>query len=125
LTESAVFLGLDNMIEIMHNIKKAGFLLSIDDFGSGYSSLGALKDLPTDFVKLDKSFLDDSVNNQRSESIIRNIISMTKGLGIATVAEGVEDAAQANLLRSAGCDIVQGFYFSKPITIEEFEKIIF
>lgn len=124
LTESAVFADVDNMIDIMTKIKNEGFLVSIDDFGSGYSSLSVIKNLPTDFVKIDKSFIDEVEKDERGEKIIFSIVSMIKLLGISSVAEGVETENQINLLKNAGCDIVQGFYYSKPITVLEFEKLI-
>lgn len=123
LTESSVFTDVDNMIQIMQGIKDAGFLLSIDDFGSGYSSLSAIKDLPADTVKIDKSFLDKAINNLRGEKIIHSIISMIKDLELATVAEGAETEQQIELLKRADCDIVQGYYYSKPVPITEFEKL--
>lgn len=124
LTESALFLDIKKMIEIMDRIKKAGFQLSIDDFGSGYSSLSALKDLPADFVKIDKSFLDDSVNDERGKHIIQSMIAMIKGLGLQTIAEGVETKDQLEFLRSVNCDIVQGYYYSKAIPIDKFEELV-
>ncbi len=124
LTESAVFADVDNMIDIMTKIKNEGFLVSIDDFGSGYSSLSVIKNLPTDFVKIDKSFIDEVEKDERGEKIIFSIVSMIKLLGISSVAEGVETENQINLLKNAGCDIVQGFYYSKPINVLEFEKLI-
>ncbi|MEG0650532.1 MAG: EAL domain-containing protein, partial [Oscillospiraceae bacterium] len=124
LTESAVFLDGENMIEIMQNIKDAGFLISIDDFGSGYSSLSTLKDLPVDFVKIDKIFLDCAVNDTKGGKILESIISMTKWLGLSIVAEGVETQEQCNFLRGAGCDIVQGYFYSRPLPIEQFEEMV-
>ncbi|MEG2145652.1 MAG: EAL domain-containing protein [Lachnospiraceae bacterium] len=124
LTESAVYLNVNNMIQIMKKIKQAGFLVSIDDFGSGYSSLSTLKDLPADYVKLDKSFLDQAVDDMRGEEIIQQIIVMIKGVGLITVAEGVETKKQIVFLKSAGCDIVQGYFYSKPIPVQEFEKLL-
>ncbi|MEG0877958.1 MAG: EAL domain-containing protein [Oscillospiraceae bacterium] len=124
LTESAVFLDGENMIEIMQNIKDAGFLISIDDFGSGYSSLSTLKDLPVDFVKIDKIFLDCAVNDTKGGKILESIISMTKWLGLSIVAEGVETQEQCNFLKGAGCDIVQGYFYSRPLPIEQFEEMV-
>lgn len=124
LTESAVFADVDKMIDVMTKIKNEGFLVSIDDFGSGYSSLSVIKNMPTDFVKIDKSFIDEVERDERSEKIILSIISMIKLLGISSVAEGVETKNQIHLLKNVGCDIVQGYYYSKPITVLEFEKLI-
>ncbi len=120
LIESAIFEDIDKLIDIMKNIKKEGFLVSIDDFGRGYSSLGAIKNLPVDFIKIDKSFLEDV--DEKGEKLISSIISMIKTLGIFSVAEGVEIPEQVSFLKLAGCDIAQGYYFSEPITVSEFEK---
>ncbi len=124
LTESAVFLDGESMMVMMQSIKDAGFLVSIDDFGSGYSSLSALKDLPVDFVKIDKTFLDCAVNDTKGGKILESIISMTKWLGLVTVAEGVETEEQCAFLRSAGCDLVQGYFYSRPVPVQEFELLM-
>lgn len=124
LTESAIFVDTEHMIDTMRKIKDLGFLVSLDDFGSGYSSLAALKDLPLDTVKIDKSFLDKAVNDTRGEHILRSIIDMTHALGLECVAEGMETKAQQIFLASAGCDIAQGYYYSRPIPVEQFEQLI-
>ncbi len=124
LTESAIFADVDNIIDIMMKIKNEGFLVSIDDFGSGYSSLSAIKNLPADFVKIDKSFMNEVETDEKGEKVILSILSMIRMLGLFSVAEGVETESQVRLLKNAGCDIVQGFYYSKPITVAEFEKLI-
>lgn len=125
LTESAVFENVAEMQEIMRKIKDAGFMISIDDFGSGYSSLASLKYLPADFVKMDKSFLDEAENDKRGEKIICGMIDMIKSLGMGTVAEGVETRKQLDFLSSAGCDIGQGYYWAKPMSVTSFEKLVY
>lgn len=122
LTESAVYSDVQSMIKTMSKIKEFGFKLSIDDFGSGYSSLGTLKDLPADFVKLDKSFLDQAKFDVKGEKIIECVVSLSNGLGLSTIAEGVETFKQMAMLKKVGCEIAQGFWFSRPICIAEFEK---
>ncbi len=122
LVESVVFEDFDKLVDVMKSIKKEGFLVSIDDFGRGHSSLGAIKDLPVDFIKIDKSFLDNI--DDKGEKLITSIISMIRTLGIYSVAEGVETKEHVSFLRKSGCDIAQGFYYSKAIPIEEFEKLI-
>lgn len=122
LVESAIFEDIDKLIDIMKKIKNEGFLVSIDDFGRGYSSLGAIKDLPVDFIKIDKSFLEDI--DEKGEKLITSILSMIRTLGIFSVAEGVETKEHVSFLKKAGCDIAQGFFYSIPVSVAEFEKII-
>lgn len=122
LVESVIFEDIDKLIDVMKKIKKEGFLVSIDDFGRGHSSLGAIKDLPVDFIKIDKSFLEDV--DEKGEKLITSIISMIRTLGIFSVAEGVETKEHVSLLKKAGCDIAQGYFYSTPIPLVEFEKII-
>lgn len=122
LTESAVYEDAARMIEAMRSLKALGFILAIDDFGSGYSSLNTLKDIPADVLKLDKGFLEQSVNNKRSSHIITSLIDMAKSMGIMTIAEGVENSHHVRFLRQAGCDVAQGYYYSKPLPPELFEE---
>lgn len=103
-------------------VKKLGFVVSMDDFGTGYSSFNILKDIEIDILKIDKEFFKDLENNKRAQIIIETIIEMCKKLRIKTVAEGIETKEQVNFLKKVGCDIIQGYYFSKPITITEFEE---
>ena len=121
LTESLVFLNSELLISIMHRLKEVGFKISIDDFGSGYSSLNLLKDLPIDIIKIDKVFLDEAADTNRGQNIISSVIEMTKKLDLITVAEGVETEQQKEMLREMGCDIVQGYYYAKPMPVQEFE----
>lgn len=104
------------------NVKKLGFIVSMDDFGTGYSSFNILKDIEIDILKIDKTFFYKLEENRRAQIIIDTIIKMCKRLKIKTVAEGIETKGQINFLRNIGCDIVQGYYFSKPIPIKEFEE---
>ncbi|MEG1638751.1 MAG: EAL domain-containing protein [Erysipelotrichaceae bacterium] len=124
LTESVMITAEDQVLGMLHQIKNAGFLLSIDDFGRGYSSLSSLSDIPADFVKIDKVFLDHSIENERGRIILLNIIKMIKDLDLISIAEGVETEEQINLLKDAGCDYVQGFYFSKAIPIKAFKDLL-
>ena len=95
----------------------------MDDFGSGFSSLSLLKDLPANVIKLDKEFLNTQ-NTEKEHIIINSVINMAKNLDMATVAEGVEDERQSALLKKMGCDIVQGFYYAKPMPQNEFNKFL-
>ncbi len=124
ITETAVFDNMGMLIEVMKELKEVGFTISIDDFGSGYSSLNILKDVPADVIKMDKGFLDQTTDNERGKMILTSLIKMTKELGLCTVAEGVETLEQVNFLKAAGCDIAQGYYYAKPMRIEEFEDLL-
>lgn len=122
VTESIVFNNVKLLIDIINKIHEAGFSCSIDDFGSGYSSLNMLKDMHVDVIKLDREFLKFSQNNEeRSHQIIANVIKLVKSLGAKNVTEGVEKENEVEFLKSVGCDMIQGFYFSKPLPVEEFE----
>lgn len=103
-------------------VKKLGFIVSMDDFGTGYSSFNILKDIEIDILKIDKEFFKNLDDNKRAQIIIETIVKMCKKLKIKTVAEGIETKKQLDFLKKIGCDIIQGYYFSKPITINEFEK---
>lgn len=126
LTESLVTDDLENLLKIMERFKAKGFAVSIDDFGSGYSSLNLLKDLPIQIIKIDRAFLSQTSDTYRGQTIISSILRMAKLLGICTVAEGVENEDQVQLLRSMGCDVAQGYYYSKPLPKDEFiDKFVF
>jgi EAL domain-containing protein (putative c-di-GMP-specific phosphodiesterase class I) len=97
-----------------HNIS-----LSLDDFGTGYSSLSILREVPIDELKIDKSFVDHITDNQTDKKMIKSIISMGKNLGMHVLAEGVETKEHADILEKYGCDLFQGYYFSKPLPLDE------
>lgn len=122
LTESAVMENMDLLLSTMKEFKDFGFKVSIDDFGSGYSSLNLLKDISADALKIDKEFLSDSANTVKGKMIISSVIEMAQKLKLITVAEGVETLEQVVSLRTMGCDIAQGFYYATPMPAEEFEK---
>lgn len=122
ITESAtVEAGID-IIEIMNKMKKLGFLISIDDFGTGYSSLSTLQDMPADILKIDKSFVDRIGKNEKN--MVDYILTMAKELKLTTIAEGVETKEQKDYLLEKGCDIIQGYYYAKPMPEEEFERYL-
>ncbi|MEF9915910.1 MAG: EAL domain-containing protein [Lachnospiraceae bacterium] len=123
LTESAVFGNVQMMMDIIKKIKDLKFSISIDSFGSGYSALSTIKDLPADYVKINKSFLDESIKDIKGKQILCGIIEMCEKLNISVIAEGVETKQQIEILTEAGCNIIQGYY-SKPILVKEFEKLI-
>ena len=120
ITESAAVNDGIDIIEIMRKMKQLGFLISIDDFGTGYSSLSMLQDMPADILKIDKSFVDIIGKNEKN--IVDYILNIAKELKIKTIAEGVETKEQREYLLEKGCDIIQGYYYSKPLSIDEFEK---
>ena len=125
LTESAGYDNTDHMIRVLEELRAAGYKISMDDFGTGYSSLSLLTKMPLDTLKIDKSFVDNvSTASERKEDIIvvRHIITLAKELGFTCLAEGAETKAQVDRLRELGCQVIQGYYYSKPISIEEYEK---
>ena len=124
LTESVVFGDKSVLIQAAEQLKDVGFALSIDDFGSGYSSLNILNDLPVDILKIDKDFFSDSWGRRQDKEIINSIVIMAKKLGLITVAEGVETKKQAEYLKEIGCDIAQGYYYAKPMPVAEFEQLL-
>jgi len=124
LTESAFFCNMNIVFDVTRRLHKIGFRLSIDDFGSGYSSLNILKDIFIDVIKLDREFLKESSDATRGIKVIKSIIAMAIDLGIETVAEGVETREQVELLREMGCNLAQGFYYAKPMAIPQFVKLL-
>ena len=123
LTESIVFGDVARMQQVMAELHEKGFSVAMDDFGSGYSSLNILKNLYFDCVKMDKDFLASGDENPRMKKIISSMVSMIKSLGSCVVAEGVETQEQVEFLRSIGCDLAQGYLFSRPLPTDEFEKL--
>jgi len=124
LTESSLHEDRDYMLSIMKRLRDAGFSLSMDDFGTGYSSFGILKDMPLDTLKIDKSFVDSvcmEKENNKGERIVEDLVGMVKHLDLKCVAEGVEHANQKDMLKDWGCDYIQGYYYSKPIPVNDFE----
>ena len=123
LTESAFFDDQLVLINTVRQLRDFGFSVSMDDFGSGYSSLNSLKNLPLDVVKLDKAFFDDATDVERGITLIRDTIALAKHLDMKVVAEGIETREQVEFLMGTRCDLIQGFYFAKPMPVEEFEKL--
>jgi len=107
--------------KVIKTLKSLGFKISIDDFGTGYSSLSHLKILEVDELKIDKSFIDEIAINKTDKSIVKAIIEMSKALSLKSAAEGIESVEQFNILKDLGCDIIQGYYFSKALPVDEFE----
>lgn len=124
ITESAYTENEKQLLFIMNQLQRSGFEILMDDFGSGYSSLNMLKDVPVDVLKIDMRFLCDFEKSTRAGSILTSVIQMAKRLKLPVIAEGVETNEQAKYLRNIGCNSAQGYYFSKPVPIEEFEKLL-
>lgn len=124
ITETAYVENPALLIRTTERLRSLGFQVEMDDFGSGYSSLHMLKELPVDRVKLDLYFLTETGDPERGRIIIRSIIQMGKSLGMKVLAEGVETAKQARFLSRAGCSEMQGFYFYKPMPVQEFEEMM-
>ncbi len=119
ITETADNVGIEDVVVDM---KKAGFTMLMDDFGSGYSSLNMLKTTPFDVLKIDRGFLSEFMDSDRGRKIIEHTISMSQDIGLDIIAEGVETKEQAQFLEQCGCDAAQGFYYSKPVCVDDFEK---
>lgn len=120
LTENILLKNMKEVFAILEKLRSHGFCCSIDDFGSGYSSLNALKDLPVDVVKLDRVFFDQSSHVERNKTILKSMISMAKELDMKVVAEGIECRQQLDMLQDTGCDMVQGFIYAKPCSEDDF-----
>ncbi len=125
LTESATYDDTDHLLSVLHELRKQGFKISMDDFGTGYSSLSLLTEMPLDTLKIDKSFVDKiGTDNDREQDIvvIRHIVSLAKELDFVCLAEGAETKSQVDKLRTLGCEVIQGYYYSKPLPVEDYEK---
>src|SRR5258706_7086490 len=118
ITESQVMRQTEGMIMLLNQLSEMGIQIAIDDFGTGYSSLSYLKRLPIQKLKIDQSFVRDITVDSNDTAIVVAIINMTRSLDLETIAEGVETAGQLALLRSKGCQVGQGFYFSLPVVAQ-------
>lgn len=123
ITESTLFDNNNSFVKLIKKLRKTGFKILMDDFGTGYSSLRLLKSMPIDFLKLDKSFIDD-YQNPNARSIIECIMTMAKKLGMTLIAEGIETKEQYEFVKEQGCHFVQGYYFSKPISFDDLCEMI-
>lgn len=124
VTESAFFDDKDILVTTVKQLKAYGFHVSMDDFGAGYSSLNSLKDIPLDVLKLDGEFFRGEDDDGRGEVIVKEAIQLAKSLDMRVVAEGVEKKEQVDFLAKQGCDMIQGYYFAKPMPVNEFvEKV--
>lgn len=124
ITETAFFDNQIEMAEVVHELHNNGFIVSMDDFGSGCSSLNMLQNTMIDVLKIDKNFFNESIDTSRGKIIIGSVITMAKDLNIQVVAEGIETDVQLSFLRETACTTGQGYYFSKPIPVADFNKLI-
>ena len=124
LTETMAMQDINRTIEILKNIQALGVCVSMDDFGTGYSSLSALQQLPIDIIKIDRSLICDICFNTASYNIIKAIVEMGNALELEVLAEGIETEEQSEILRGLGCHIAQGYFYSKPLSAENMEKML-
>ncbi len=124
ITETAYVKDLKFMVNIIKSLQQNGFIVEMDDFGSGYSSLKTLKNVPFDVIKLDMEFLQESEINEKAKNILTSVIDMLQKIKVPVIVEGVEHEEQAELLNRLGCSYMQGYYFGKPTNRKNFEKIL-
>ncbi|MBQ9040771.1 MAG: EAL domain-containing protein [Clostridia bacterium] len=124
VTESAYTDNAEQMIELINRLRAKGFEIEMDDFGSGYSSLNMLSYMPIDVLKMDMQFVHNITQSEKDFKLVEVVLDIARYLKVLVVAEGVETEAQLKMLKGAGCDLVQGYYFSRPLPPEEFERLI-
>ena len=125
ITESFAINDMDRVLDIIKGIMKLGPRIALDDFGTGYSSLNYIKQLPLDIIKVDKTFIDDIVEDEYAQAFIKLIVELSDTIDTDIIVEGVENEAQLNILKELGVDYIQGFYYGKPVPAYEFEKLNF
>lgn len=121
ITETALVLNINEQMALVKRLQEKGFIVEIDDFGSGYSSLNSLKNINVDVLKLDMKFFEKTENPRRAEKIIESVVQLANNLDMPVIAEGVEELEQVEMLKKIGCHIIQGFYFAKPMPVDEYE----
>lgn len=124
LTENLIMEDLESALQVMNRLKARGLKLALDDFGTGYSSLNYLKTLPFDYLKIDRSFIADMETHTSGTAMVRAIIGMAKTLDMSVIAEGVETEEQLNTLVEEGCDLIQGYLFSGPVTADDLLSLL-
>lgn len=123
ITETALIEDVQRQSEMVERLHRAGFLVEIDDFGKGYSSLSLLKDIHADVLKIDMGFIQSTENQHRSQVILHSVIGMANELNMGVITEGVETLEQAESLTNMGCHNFQGFFYSRPIPVKDFEAL--
>jgi diguanylate cyclase len=121
ITENIVMADPERVLEVLDALRALGVGLSLDDFGTGHSSLSYLRRLGVDEIKIDRSFVSEMVADPDADAIVRCTVQLSRALRLRMVAEGAEDAATWNALRSAGCDVVQGFFLSRPLPAQQLD----
>ncbi|MBR1442191.1 MAG: EAL domain-containing protein, partial [Firmicutes bacterium] len=124
ITESAYADNAAQLTDIINRLRDKGFMIEMDDFGAGYSSLNMITEIPIDVLKIDMKFIRNMNKDEKNKKIVQLILDIAKFINAKTVAEGVEDEKQYKELKELGCDVIQGYYFSKPVPPDEFEKFI-
>ena len=124
ITEDLVLSEVTLVTAVLRRLRGHGIRVAIDDFGSGYSALSYLRDLPIDEVKMDRHFVASVATNARAAAVVRAVIELTHDLGITVVAEGIEDAETADWLRQHGCDIGQGYHFGRPVDPDQIPLLV-
>lgn len=124
ITETAIVMDFKRQLELIERLRQTGFVVEMDDFGSGYSSLNMLKDIQVDVLKIDMAFLRKAKDESRSKKILQMIISLSRQLDMPVITEGVETAEQVRFLTEMGCDMFQGYYFARPMAVERFEEFV-
>ena len=119
ITETAIIFNLERAKAILNRLRKLGITVFLDDFGTGYSSLSHLSILPIDVLKIDKSFIDHIEKDAKQRNLVKHIITLAKSMGLKVVAEGVEVEEQFEILKSYKCEIIQGYYFYRPLDYVE------
>jgi len=125
ITESLFLDKPEELNRVLVRLKKLGFRLEVDDFGAGFSSLNLIRNISVDTIKMDKEFLDNEIASEKGKIVVKHTINMAKDLQMQVIAEGVETKEHVDFLKSSHCDIAQGFYFAKPMPIEEFNRLCF
>lgn len=125
LTESLFYNDLSSLNVLVSTIHEHGLSCSIDDFGSGYSSLNMLKDVKVDALKLDRVFFENGVDDKRGKNVVESVIKLAQALDLHTISEGIEERGQVDFLKSMDCDLIQGYVFAKPMPVPDFERLVF
>jgi EAL domain-containing protein (putative c-di-GMP-specific phosphodiesterase class I) len=124
VTEDSLVNDIDKAMSVLAALKQAGIATSLDDFGSGYSSLCYLVRLPIDTLKIDRSFVQALADSEKASAVIRGIVALARSLGMKTVAEGIESQQQFDELKDAGCDVIQGYLISRPLEADAFAEFM-
>lgn len=124
LTESLFLDNPEELNRVMSGLQRMGFKLEVDDFGAGFSSLNMIRNITVDTIKMDKDFLDSEIASDKGKIVVNHTIDMAKDLNLQVVAEGVETKEHVDFLKNSRCDVAQGFYFAKPMPLDEFDKLL-